>query len=145
MLAFAGVNWLAVLVAALVGFAIGAAWYSPLLFGKPWAALMGFDDLTPEKVDEMKQDAMTGYAVSVLGLIVTGTILALLLAGLGISGSAMLSTALAWSAAVWVGFTAPPTLTNTIFGDRPMKLWAIDGGYQLVYFLVMGAILALWP
>lgn len=33
-----GVNWLAVIVGAVVAFVAGWAWYSPMLFGKPWAA-----------------------------------------------------------------------------------------------------------
>ena len=34
-------NWLAVLVAALAYFAIGALWYAPPLFGKAWMAAGG--------------------------------------------------------------------------------------------------------
>ena len=30
-----------ILVAAIVAFAIGSLWYSPLLFGKEWMALSG--------------------------------------------------------------------------------------------------------
>ena len=36
-------NWLAVFVAALAYFAIGAVWYAPGLFGRTWAAAGGFD------------------------------------------------------------------------------------------------------
>jgi len=39
-------NWLAVLVAALAYFAIGALWYAPPLFGKAWMAAGGMT--TPE-------------------------------------------------------------------------------------------------
>ena len=31
------VNYLAVLLSSIVAFAIGAVWYSPALFFKPWA------------------------------------------------------------------------------------------------------------
>lgn len=34
-------NWLAVLVAALAYFAVGALWYAPPVFGKTWAAAGG--------------------------------------------------------------------------------------------------------
>lgn len=30
------INWLAVIVATIVYFALGALWYSPVAFGKPW-------------------------------------------------------------------------------------------------------------
>ena len=35
------VNWLAVLVGAVVAFALGWLWYSPKLFGTKWAAGVG--------------------------------------------------------------------------------------------------------
>jgi len=38
-----GVNYLAVVVAAVVAFVMGGLWYSPLLFGKPWAELRVID------------------------------------------------------------------------------------------------------
>ncbi|RYE46088.1 MAG: DUF1761 family protein [Hyphomicrobiales bacterium] len=35
------INWLAVLVAAIIRMAVGFAWYSPPLLLKPWQALRG--------------------------------------------------------------------------------------------------------
>ena len=40
-------NWLAVLVAALAYFAIGALWYAPPLFGKAWMAAGGMTTRKP--------------------------------------------------------------------------------------------------
>ena len=40
-------NWLAVLVAALAYFAIGAVWYAPFLFGNAWAAAGGLPTPDP--------------------------------------------------------------------------------------------------
>ncbi len=36
-------NWLAVIVAALAYFAIGALWYAPPVFGKAWMAAGGME------------------------------------------------------------------------------------------------------
>jgi hypothetical protein len=47
--------------------------------------------------------------------------------------------------AVWLGFVTTVQLTGALFGRQPMKLYLINTGYQLVCFLVMGAILAVWP
>ena len=47
--------------------------------------------------------------------------------------------------AVWLGFVTTVQLTSTLFKKRPIKLYLIDTGYQLVCYLVMGAILARWP
>ena len=42
------INYIAVVVAIVINMALGAAWYSPLLFAKPW---MAANDLT-EGVDQ---------------------------------------------------------------------------------------------
>lgn len=39
---FSNINYLAAGVAALASFALGALWYSPVLFGKTWQKDLGF-------------------------------------------------------------------------------------------------------
>jgi len=46
--------------------------------------------------------------------------------------------------AVWLGFVTTVQLTNALFGKQPAKLYAINTGYQLVCYRVMGAILGAW-
>ena len=38
-----GINWLAVVIGAVVSFVLGWLWYSPKLFGKAWASGVGVD------------------------------------------------------------------------------------------------------
>jgi len=38
------INYLAVLVSAVIFFIIGGLWYSPLMFANPWIKAMGFSD-----------------------------------------------------------------------------------------------------
>jgi len=40
---FGMVNWLAVIVGAVVAFGVGYFWYSPMLFGKKWAEGSGVE------------------------------------------------------------------------------------------------------
>jgi hypothetical protein len=40
---FSEINWLAVLVSGLAYFALGALWYSPVLFSKKWIELGKID------------------------------------------------------------------------------------------------------
>src|ERR1700721_2368892 len=46
--------------------------------------------------------------------------------------------------AVWLGFVTTVQLTNALFMRQPAKLYAINTGYQLVCYVVMGAIMAVW-
>jgi len=41
----------------------------------------------------------------------------------------------------WLGFVATSTLAAYVFEGRPIKLYVLYNTYQLVAFLVMGAIL----
>lgn len=42
------INYLAVLVAALANFFLGALWYSPVMFAKPWSKMI-FGDVPMEE------------------------------------------------------------------------------------------------
>src|SRR5437879_10101111 len=72
----ANVNILAVIVAAVLTFVLGAVWYSPVMFAKQWMAAQGY---TPEKLEAMKQRGVTrADAVSVLCYLVTAYVMSLL-------------------------------------------------------------------
>jgi p-aminobenzoyl-glutamate transporter AbgT len=66
----AGVNLLAVLVAAIATMVIGFLWYSPMLFARPWMVLMGYNPDDKAALDEMRKGAGKNYAIAfVLSLI----------------------------------------------------------------------------
>src|SRR2546429_8836475 len=72
----ANVNILAVLVAALATFVLGAVWYSPVLFAKQWMQAHGY---TPEQLEAMKRRGVArADAVSALCYLVMADALALL-------------------------------------------------------------------
>ena len=45
---------------------------------------------------------------------------------------------------VWIGFLATLGLTANMYSEKPLSIYLIDAGYQLVYAVVMGVILAAW-
>lgn len=45
---------------------------------------------------------------------------------------------------VWLGFVATVQFTGALFAKQSMKLFAINTGYQLVCYLIMGTILTIW-
>jgi hypothetical protein len=44
----------------------------------------------------------------------------------------------------WLGFAVPLLLNEVLWQSKPMKLYLINIGYQLVSFVLMGAIVAAW-
>lgn len=132
------INILAVIVAALVTFGIGALWYSPVLFAKQWLAFNGYG---PEKVQAMQKDAPRAYGISFVCYLVMAAAFAVLVRMTHIEhvvGGAKLGFLL------WLGFVAATGLTANVYSDKPFKAFALDAGYQLVYLVVMGLILVAW-
>jgi hypothetical protein len=134
-------NWLAILVAAISTMVVGFLWYSPVLFAKPWMREMGYDPNDKAKMQEMQKSAGLAYAGSFLASLVSALTLALFLHWLRAEG---LHFGLIVGFHVWLGFVATVQLTGVLFMKQSMKLFAINTGYQLVCYLVMGAILAVW-
>lgn len=129
------INYLHVIVAALAPMVIGALWYSPMLFSKPWAAAVG------KKIEDMRANGSMGYAGSMIAALVLSFVMAHFLAYVGaITVADGLKTAF-WA---WLGFTATATLSDTLFAGRSFNLYVINNGYQLVSFLAVATILTAW-
>ena len=127
-------NWLAILVAAFVPMVLGALWYSPVLFARPWMREIG---RSPEDLT----GASLGYGLSALAAIVTSYVLARVVRWAEVDD--LLNGALV-GLLLWLGFVATIVAVQTYFGGRSRTLWAIDAGYWLVSLLVMGAIHGAW-
>lgn len=138
---FHDINLLAVLVAAISTMVVGFLWYSPMLFAKAWMREMGYDPNDKAKVQEMQKSAGPAYTGSFVASLVSAYILALLLHWLRIES---LHFGLLVGFHVWLGFVATVQLTGALFTKQSMKLFAINTGYQLVCYLAMGTILAVW-
>jgi hypothetical protein len=44
----------------------------------------------------------------------------------------------------WFGFVLPTTYATALFSMKPKQLWLIDAGYNLVSFILAGAIILGW-
>ena len=131
---FGSINFLAVLVAALSGFVVGALWYGPL-FSKAWMVASG---MTKEKGAKSNPAVLFGTAF-VLNLIAATGLASL------ISGHGGWHFGLHEGLAAGLFFVATAIGVIFLFEMRPLKLFLIDAGYMLVNFGVMGTILGAWP
>ena len=132
------VNYLAVVVAALAAWILGALWYSPALFGRQWAAAQGF---TPEKMETMRQGMARKYLITFVCMVIMAWVLAALIDRLGILGAL---GGVKVGGVAWLGFVATTGLTAQQFSGKPAGAFLIDAAYQLVYLVIMGVILAVW-
>ena len=135
------VNYIAVLLAAVVSMAIGFAWYSTALFGKPWMKLMGY---TEKSMKESSKGMEKMYALSFVLALLTAYVLSHVMTfSENFFGYSAVQTGLTSGFWMWVGFVAPVQASDVIFGGKKWKLFWINTGFQLVSLLGMGLTLGL--
>jgi hypothetical protein len=132
-------NWLAVIVAALIYFALGAAWYSNMLFAKPWQRAIGWDtsQLPPQ------QNPLT-YVVPGLAYLAMGVATGLIARA---TGTDTLGEGIVLGLITGVGFGLALSLVGAFFtpsSPAPMTLFAITGAYNLIGFLILAVLVAIW-
>ncbi len=141
------VNYIAILVCAVVGMIIGTLWHSKLLFGPAFMEAAGMDmNMSPEKMKEIQKKMWQLYLAQFVMLVVELYVLAHYVTAVsplpGVVGG--LTTAF-W---IWIGFMVPIIGGNAMWSARPRKmawrLFFISAGYQLVCVLIFGAILGAW-
>lgn len=141
------VNYLAVIVAAIVIFLLGGLWYSPALFAKRWIALQGRTE------EQMRADAArSNMPVMYLLAFITALIIAWAMAVLAnafVPNHATATGNWAWRGVklgffCWFGFVLPTSFATSLFSMKPRQLWLIDVGYNLVSFVIAGAIILGW-
>ena len=134
------VNWLAIAASAVIVMALGFLWYGPI-FGKQWATAMGWESLSEKKIKAKQAEATPGYIASIIGALLTAYLLSVLLNGVAdrtwMSGAGL-------GALVWLGVMAPTAITTGLFQDTNKSVIYLNIGYQLLYMLVLGAMLAVW-
>jgi len=136
-----GVKVWAVLVSALATMVVGFVWYSPWLFARRWTILMGYDPDDKAKLAEMQKSAGPSYMLSLVASVLSAAALGKIIA---IATIHTPPYGIKMGLAVWLGFVTTVQLTNALFMRQPAKLYAINTGYQLVCYVVMGAIMAAW-
>ena len=128
------INIWAVLAAGLSSMILGGLWYSPLLFGKAWSAASGVSE-EQAKAANMGKIMGTAFVLAVIGA-------AVFAAFLGPKPELMFATAAGLSAGLcWV---AGSFGINSLFEQRPLRLFLINGGYHTLQYTLIGLVLGLW-
>jgi hypothetical protein len=128
------VNFLAVLVAAICQWLLGALWYN-VVYAKKWKALVGYSEGEKPKL------LVLGLIASFVGDLVLSFVLVHLDQWIFADTFAR---GISVGILFWIGLMAPPLLTQHIFENRPFKLFAINAAYWLLAMGLGGGILAVW-
>jgi len=127
------VSWIAIIIATVANSVLGALWFSPLLFVKPWMKMEGHEQgrvgsIAPGPAVALSVVASLVAAITLEWFVertgaksaVGGAVVGLY-AGVGLVGAAMFA--------------------DQLFNGRPGKLYLIVAGYPIVGLVLMGAIL----
>jgi len=132
-MSFTGVNYIAVIIAALAGFGLGAVWYTVL--AKPWMHAIG---KTEAECKQQGSAKVVPFAISIVALF----IMALMLAGvMGHLGDITIRGGVISGFFVWLGFVITTMGVNHAFSGAKPMLTLIDGGYWLAVLLIQGAVI----
>jgi hypothetical protein len=132
------INFLALAVAAIASFALGALWYSPVLFGKSWQNALGF---TEEYLQKGNMALIFGSSFVLISVMDFG--LAVILQGHAGRDVSAASGAL-YGFLIGLFFVATSIGINILYQRKSFTLWAIDAGYQVMYLTLAGTILGAW-
>lgn len=134
---FSNINWLAVLVAGVAYFALGALWYSAL-FGKAWIKLSGVNVNDPNAKKGVGAIMFTSFILMVIASIG----LALFISKIGTYN---------WMSGAKVGlvagicFSATAISISYLYEKKPFGLHMINGAYNVIGCIIAGIIISVWP
>ena len=130
------INWVAVLVAAVVNIVVGSLWYGPI-FGRAWKHMMG---ITDESMRNMRLSPMQ----AMVGGFITAIVMAYVLAHFVVTNGAVgVKGALELSFWIWLGFMATVTAGSFLWENRPFKLFVLNAAQQLVSLVLMAIVIVM--
>jgi uncharacterized protein DUF1761 len=125
------VNYVAVVIAAVVAMVIGFAYYAPQVMGDRWMSYLGTTRA------QLGNPAPTGMLAGVVASLLNAWVLAVLaknLGGTSFADGAMLGVI------CWLGFMATITAAEVAFLKQPWALWLVNNVHNVIVQIVMGAI-----
>ena len=122
-------------VAGLLFWFLGAVWFSPVLFAKPWMAALG---ITPGHQKK-------GFAAAMISSLIGDLFMALVMLHFIVwSGANSVGTGAFVGFLCWLGFFVAIQFPQGLYEQRPMTVFVIDAGYWFVGMLGIGAMMAVW-
>jgi len=129
------VNYVALLVAGVASMIIGYLWYSKTLFGNQ---RMKLSKVSEADIKAASKEMPKLYGTMYLASLVMAYVVAMFISKIGVTDVMGGVTVAFWA---WLGFIATTMLTGVLYERKPLNLYFINAGYQLVTLVVMGAIL----
>jgi len=137
---FSSINWLAVIVCVLMSFAVGFFYFSPKVFFDVWWKALG------KKGQPGSGGMGMTWGLTTVASVVQAVAMAFMVPALGstMAGGVNAVNGALTGFMLWLPFTAATSLSNRLFAQHGLKVWAIEAGNHLIVLVLMGAILGAW-
>ena len=129
-----GINWLAVIVAAIAIYAIGFVIYGMLIPEDQLVAMMGISEAD-------KATAMSRMPFSVVMPIMTAVFMAVLFKWASVADA---MAGIKWAVVIGLASAVPTMLYGWVYGGLPTNMTMIDVSHLLLGHIAAGAILGGW-
>lgn len=132
------INWLAVLVAGIAYWMIGALWYSKVLFSKKWLEYTKINPNDPEA----KKGMGIMFGGSLVMMVLTAVGIAILVNRLDLTACWMSGAKLGAITGLLFGSTA--ISISYLYEKRPFGLYLINCGYTVLGNIIAAIIICCW-
>ncbi len=127
-------EYIAVIAAAISGFAVGGVWYGAL--GAQWMRAVG-----RTKEDIAADKSPLPFIIAFLGALLAAGVMRHMFVTGEIVGA---MRCMAYGAGIGAFLIAPWIVLHYAFAGRPVALWVIDAGHTIMAFAAMGLVLGLF-
>jgi hypothetical protein len=134
---FAAVDYWAIVIAGIAGYAAGSVWYWAL--GRAWMRAAGLSATTPSGRPTPPRSPWP-FIVAFVADLVMATMLAAVIGAHG-AAAVTLRAGVTTAVLIWLGFVFATLVVNYGFAQRKPLLLAIDSGHWLVVLVLMGGII----
>ncbi len=128
-----------ILAATIASIIVGFLYYSPLVVGKKWMKLNGWDPNDKHQQEKMQKEGKRYLLPLVVMSLIAATALMILFRWVGVLS---IHDAFKVAFVVWFGFIVTSRYNDVLFAKKPKELFAIDVGFQLISLHLMALILA---
>ncbi len=131
---FSELNYLAILVATIVSYALGALWYSPYMFLDAW-----MEDTAAQRSAKPGMAMLPLQAINLVAQFISVSVFAVIL-----SLTNTVANAVNLSIIVAILFLAASAIKFYTHESRSWRLFLINSGYDVVVLLVAAFVIASW-
>lgn len=127
----AQLDYIAIMAATLAGYAAGAVWFAPQVFGDAWLQALKKDR---EELGSPTLSMVVTFFTTLLSAIVLALVFQ-------VANVAHVGEAVGYALLLGVGFYAATMLSDYFFCDWGLRLFFIQCGFRVTMFVLMGVVL----